>query len=653
MDLIRKRQSNSEDDLILLQYSNSKLRKKTVSLVVNIFLIFGLNLGRLYRNQLRLNGPKESVEYGESSSTNSSIPRRVASFHFWIPKYHLNNSPRNSRISVRQILLALKQIVLIIITGRYAYSTYLLARKDHFSKLIYPRASGYESQCTLFFPTNYTRDRQLYMESRNQLNNVGTYFITNSSTSILYGLIIIYLVSFWLMNAIQIRKRGFIIDVINFVLDPIDERARFKTELVESAISIIRTIQDSNHKYANSLESDVSYLVDRGASTTPINRLSVDNPITLRKRKNSFLGYASDTIDAIKIIIHQNSVKPINLSSRWHRYFRVFMYRIIIATFVTLCIWSLFLISLVIVCQVFQDIKTQIQLTRCLHLVANQSFEHDFLECKTDLTDEQVILYEDQTLYELYKVWKLISLYDWSNCATTRRVIYCIELFLTFLYSTCCAVFFIYLFAINYWDKLYWLGQIEKQVAECCLKIQQLDALNHNKVLSQNDTQKRAQHRNILRQILEVYLNYCLFRRRSSVFRQFNDHISLQVTLVTVFLFFEYYFSSYQTNTTSPLLIINVIITVAFVNLMWLVPAYFFNRILRLRKLIAKLVAIGQESSLNFLLPMELWRNQLLDEHELNSLFAQKTPIGYISYNKMIPLNGYLMAIWIILFRYE
>lgn len=649
--------SSQDDDSSLIERCNSNKFKRLIGCLKFFLSLYGLAMDEIETKNIQFIEDANGFKAGSDAPALAST-RRICRYRFFA-KPRENSSYWT--LAVEQIFRTAQLIFCIHSIVSYIRLLIFIGRHDQLWKAVGPKTSANGTQCEAVHQPSAQDSMAAYLEMRALLVSEGGLFHTNVSTVVIYSLVPIFGLTYWAANVVFLCRCGVTIDFLNFLIDPMRERQLAKAELTQVTLDLARSIKNSDRRSLNLL--DVGGKIPNNQTQTNLNppefSVEISNSVMMTHRKSqnqSFGNQSSEVFTALSDIMKFNLVKPNNLTDAWHRRTQRLLLKFLILACLLYTLWPMLTMTNCYMGQSIEDLKVRIYIAKCMELWPNKTIHSDILPCdpESGIDESEMEILKHQTTLDTWDLIMFVAENNWTRCGSWRKLFQYLDLYVHLQYFALCSGVVAFISVGGHLDKCHWLSQIEKQLDHCCLLIEKLKVEIRDAEWANDRSKVREYQESTLRHVIVAYLNYTLFRRRHYRFKQYNDYFSHQLGIATVSMLGLCYYSGYYAlNSLNSYLVTVTIVIVFNINLFWVIMGKLFNRIVKVRKRITRLVAAGQKSQLDLHIPMELWRNQLLEESELNSLFAQRSLIGHISYNRMISLNGYMMAVWIILFKSE
>lgn len=335
-------------------------------------------------------------------------------------------------------------------------------------------------------------------------------------------------------------------------------------------------------------------------------------------------------------------VEPDHLTDHWHRRLCLGSRHLTRVGFVMVFCFGFLFLALMVVQETIRFHQYRLNIFDCLKVNKSLSPKHSTLLRLRDLGKEWQI--------EAYKN------FDGSPGSSLRLILVEAKLLLswremvTILEITSCAVMlslslmlYVGIYIAQYISKTLWLNQIRSQVQDC------IRSLFEAATQIADEHNKRARDlRNNVRQLTLAYANFELFRREQRAYQSLANFLVAQMILVSVPLL-AITFATVASLHTDDLIVTFVLVSYALsiLNIYLITSAIRTNMALKLMKDMSRLVAYIAANSLEHSRVARLWSSQILDYSRTLSCFAPKLFGIPISYDKIINLNAYLLALWI------
>lgn len=458
------------------------------------------------------------------------------------------------------------------------------------------------------------------------------------------------------------------IDYLNFLFDPRGERVRLRNDVSWLITCLVGAIRDNMYDHLlvsvqQSLES--THLKRSNQNLLQIGhapkQLSINNRVISSKKRNSLsnkthllFDHSTMLINCLNKISTLNLVTPSNLTSLWHRkltrltYFGTISFNIIFCSTITN------LLIFATASDLYSSLKDRMHLVRCFGLDANTTNESyiPLVKDMDSLSEREVQVYSDHDLSDIMGNLRLTYEYELEHIMNNQGGWFSIGLFITsvvYVNYGFYLFYLIYIFAV--FDKVHWLRQIKSQIENIIGDIHEINYKSNSK--KQSIELFNDRETNLMIKMMVAYLNYSLFVSRHRIFKEYGDFVIVLYSLVFGSLFVTcYYTNSYiEMKWLSYFILLNLILVLS-VNVTWFMASLLFERFLDVNRLLHKLMALSIQSRLELSFPVDLFRQQLLEERDMRTMFAQRSIMGHTTMSGMLSMNAYLMAFWIIIFKY-
>lgn len=372
----------------------------------------------------------------------------------------------------------------------------------------------------------------------------------------------------------------------------------------------------------------------------------------------------------LSLIVRLNLVKPFNLTSCWH------WCLINLSLFYTRAGFSISLIFSIISLSCLALYEVRGLTLRRIDQIKCQLWRHDAISLDEDnLLQIPLTPMENNDEIEAYKRYVNSAgnlstfLYLWFLVETKyylsyARILYSIEILaLTTLYSIW-ATYYTSVYVVGYSHQLIWLIQLERQICDCIQVNERhkhlLIASSIERKLPLDRKQQRLKNNSswlmskqyestLLELSLICYLNYELFRRSHIKFQRLANFLLSQVSVLVGTSFIVCYVIANNLNAKIilPILYTTLAIVLLF-NIYLGSMSYKSKKIERIMRDLVRLLASCPTGEIQNSRPIAMWRRQILTDHEAQEIFSSSVFNIYMSYEKMISINAYMLALWLI-----
>lgn len=541
-------------------------------------------------------------------------------------------------------------------------------------------------KCALIDDLIYTDDTrealEVMIQSRKWLD-----FLSNPFSSVTGACAImmntLFLYPLFLITALRIFSQHYQvrIDFLCFMVDPEGECQyihRILDHIVSTVIDSLKTYesnQDIRQIMSNRNEpiplSTLERIADNpnltfikrnvqsnAAQTRSINSnchpSNMSNGITFnascQQKKKSLTN--KEDLQFIRLLLDircSNLVRPSNMCANWHKILlKLVFYGLFLFTIINLS-FGFVVCTLISIGEFLLRASHRIGLSECKNWMPNGTL----IRLEQIQLDELVSA--DQEAYRVYGgsfmnlLYLSVTIESKHLFGSTRRLITWIEVYMNLAGIMIWFTFFVYIYLIGIVDRVKWAEQIEKQVASC---VQQFSKHQYNNSNQQATDQGADQE--LVRNSLISYLNYSLFKNRHKNFQFTNNCLVGQMTcLIVGTMIMAYLVATFVDSQFTVVLLFSISYVISFVNLYLMSSAYLYGKVVKIMNNINRLLAYGTSlGSRNLAFSMEMWRRQLLNDKELTRFYAFNSFGASIAFDKLITVNAYLIALWLIFYRF-
>lgn len=468
---------------------------------------------------------------------------------------------------------------------------------------------------------------------------------------------------FYYMPNMFLHLRGGIrLDFMAFIYTPAAEERRLRHEINRIVENILDSLTDRGHERRGMKR----ILVDRN--------LNEKYDLDYRNGTNIRLLAWSKRIDDLHFlelvtrVATRNQVRPVVVHSGWHQDL-VQMLHFLSILFIAISFGVPLASNLALsVQEIFERTRQRLAWAECS--VRSDLVMNNYLGFPLITEAQHVQAYEGYDLtwsYYLYLALKVELLYYFDmKCFYSQLELATIEFFLS-VWSTLITLLFI----LAYLHKNAWLHQINNQLRDCLLLAVQFNKqvslsragtpVSSRSLMSVNDRScyDDPNKLELLRYLTIVYINYELFRRQHGPVHELASFLVHQAVVFTSTAAGACYLVATNIATTyrAPILFAMACV-VMFMNIYLFISSYTSKLNERIMFNVVRLMAAmagdldehsDHSSHLMFSTPVVLWRRQLLDQAEVQRFAAVNVLGMFMSYEKLIAFNVYLVAIFILM----
>lgn len=433
------------------------------------------------------------------------------------------------------------------------------------------------------------------------------------------------------------------IDEFGFLFNPIAERRRLikELELIASNLSarVSRYVQAANLDFE---ELDEPSLVQ----TRTLGLLLFGNRWSRSRSSMPVKGQievAKFCATLRRLIASRNPVSgdfewPRTVTADWYINYSTLCFRIIRPMRRLFLSWSFLLFTVLLYTELSSMVDGRLERHRTKSDRSTFGYHIDPLRLKPLELVNEILAYSSYNTTTSDR-WQLYSI-EAKYYFTLRRLIFLVELFFLYIVTGHLIINYVFALVATVLNKIVWLNQLIKQMNE---SYRETSHHNHRDYTS----------------LIKAYINFELFRRQ---IRPDQLHESLRLDQVIIYnafcLGFCYLIASSLSldhkvwifsYSSAMMLLTNIPIlfcsfkTKRISQLMWAL-SYLIARLnsVRIKK-------DGSEASL--VIPLDLWRRQVLDESLSRELYSSRVVGSYVTYELFMTANAYFLAILLMMLR--
>lgn len=394
---------------------------------------------------------------------------------------------------------------------------------------------------------------------------------------------------------------------------------------------------------------------------------------------------SSKTNNIYRSILHDvnlvDFVRPANLGTKFHKSVIDFNYIFLKLAISFTVMIVLVMLTILIIMEINERVKHRLIIIECLkwrHSAIPSVDYHLKLPSITFSGDEKVFSNYNGTLSSFIDMFSIELKYYFDR----RNIFLLLEMFVLLVPTTFIVGFYFIIYGQTFTNKQVWVNQIQKQVKYCIrlLKLRKSILLSREmrKLTSEISTNEQVRacylfgyryigtittttsdttddyldshDYKLIKALTITYLNFELFRRQQKSYQKLVNFLLFQMSiLIGETLAFCYAIGTIIENCYISFLLILATYMFMFINFYLISGAMRMSQMERLIKNIVELLAGATSNSMQLLHILDLWRRQLLDERGARQTFSSKFFGICISYDKILTLNGYLVALWFVL----
>lgn len=550
---------------------------------------------------------------------------------------------------------------------RLLIAGYLLYRYDLSLKHLNPRVKSNattSSECAkredIYYREGADMDQylinRLYLFWLNALGIVPT-SLTGTSVIAAFALGLVPLI-LYVMFVTCYSNEKLSVDHLNFIINPIHERNRLRGDLN-------RIIEEVSEELATRVKNCWFGSNEYQINEEPTQRLLYPNlqnkKFSSRSCHNSigkvYRIYELDRMEKTRCIKMILSIKKLDLmkpcisSSEWHKnILLITKFATKFSTLTFLYIPLIFAIWIYIM-DIRENIQHRLSLIECQQWNSNGTLVRmeDVAISATELSSKDIEKYTtfDGSLIEMANLFLFVETkyyFSWRRMTFITEVaiaIFSMEIWISLL--------FINFYVIASVNKIIWLKQLRIHLGSILTLTRKL-ANRIDKKDSIRDWSIMEDR--ILLDLTISYLNFELFRRQQNRFLMMANILIMANGLVSGCILTLVYSVANNLKIKHIDLVTYVIIAVMMTtNILMLLSSYIGKILEKITKDVDQILAHCSRLELENSYPVELWRRYDLSSRETRNLFAASLFGTYISYEKVVQFNAYLVAYFLSLAR--
>lgn len=471
---------------------------------------------------------------------------------------------------------------------------------------------------------------------------------------ILYGTQIIILIAYFYTSYPIIKDDKIQVEFLAFLFNPNEQKKNINNHVHSIFNNIIKAL-DYTIQYGKICFNDLK------------NEQNILSNIYDKKNKRSRVYSTSDKtnlIDNIKqfyISIYgeffirlkkSNLITPENLTQEVHskfcHFYRLFM--MIIFFFIT---FSAFIAQAIVL---FLEINARVEkrlnyYNNCYQqqqtvllptlsitdLIYIQTSHKDIDIADNEFYFSYINTTDEEKSFTSYLTLLLIEFKVYINNTTSINGI--ITLYISTVFGAWWISFYTLLNIFCHVDKIIWLKQIGRELEKC------INLMNYLAIVN-NDNKK------LYESIITTYINFELFRRHYSKFKELTKFLFFQSTLACLLLILILFtIEKNIENEYSSLLLIMIAYMIVLMNIYYFFDAMLLNMIKNINIKILRLLASTKLDNFLFNQITDLWHREIRSQHEIKRLYAVNVLGLYITYDNIAILNSYLLAVWLMVVK--
>lgn len=470
-----------------------------------------------------------------------------------------------------------------------------------------------------------------------------------TSTTLLIGALTS--VAFDFFGPIVIHFRQPRLDVYGFIKDRQSERRRF----VNNIKSLVDDLFICHRQVDSTNQSLVAYTYTTRGGQHPVQAFVRFGNTFSRLFMNNFSNRIAKprAKDSFSIVgqrkLHQ-LIEPAHLTDSWHRKLCLLLRKLTPIGFLMCFGCGQLVLSCMIIFDIGRRTRYRLEVFECLR--ENKSLSHYYtiplkLRDLGSGSENSAYKNHDGSLANLLKLFLIefkVS-YGWREALLYIDIVQLL-FFLSFEFPL-----YMGIYVAQYGSKTLWLKQIQLQVKGCINSL--IESVKMTEIKQRIDTtNQRNEQNNNMKLITLAYLNFELFRREQTAYQSLTNFLLMQMMLVTVPLVIAAYLTlALLKQDDRIIMLIFVSYAFSFLNIYLVASAIRTHMALKLMNDMSRLLAYITENHIELTLVARLWSSQILNYKETMDRFAPKILGISISFDKIVNLNAYLLAVGYLSFR--
>lgn len=561
------------------------------------------------------------------------------------------------RIYTSKLARAARELFLLFLTLQFLFMLYLTQDHGRLMKKLRPRSSSSLAGCSL--------RSNIYFESALDLNDYKRWLRLDDQLDQLkvpmmslpgFGLMALAVISsvfliYHYLPMLYLRGKRIRMEEILFTFNPFEQRRRVRVELAEMTDNLVRVSMTNR---TSTTTTSTNKLLDeirhqRAQTESLMKRPTFCQRFEQQQQQQTICELRDlkfvEILDQIKTL---ELVKPENLSAKSHRICVNYKLFYMIASMLSTVAFQLLVVSLSVVTDLRAKAQHRLAIFRCQSVLGDEAtLIEDFIRLPKLESSQDRDLYLSN-LNNINSFWSTLQLAVWVESKYSFKdvssIIVLLEMFCILITLGVWSVVYMAFFTSACINKLVWLQQLERQVESCRqLADEQASQVAHLEANSK-----------LCEQLTVTVLNFELFRRHHKEYRKLNTFLVAQIAALTsVELAACYCIAAFMVSSNIGTIIFASAVIVLYMDIYLLCNAYISRKIeIILRKMMTTLAhCTSLEKSAQLESPLDLWRRQLVDQQESRRLFASSLLGFNITYDKLVPINGYLLLLWYFLMR--
>lgn len=473
-----------------------------------------------------------------------------------------------------------------------------------------------------------------------------------------YCVMISYPLAFYMLNGWLLKRVKIRVDLLSFLFNPKLEKSRIKAELnlimenvIKSAFNFAKEAENYRKRMlfeemAKNSSSREKYLMSESSA-----------------HGNRALSFARLFLEGNFIDL----VKPINLTPQVYKIQLALVKGISVFIFTFSGLAAISLICVYLNMEIFNRFTNRRELSECKlwnpnGLVLMKShIQFEKLDAERDAyslySTEELLAYSLQNDTTLWNQFKVALSIEFKRFLSVETIIRLLEIGTLTFFNAIWFGLHSALYCAAHIDKLVWMsqivGQIDYYIQRATISLETNKGVCKPSLCSSQNAEANLNAPSDLLEAFSVaYLNFHLFRNQQKNYQHLASLMMVQVAIpCIVSLAICYYLGYYERIGTAAVPVVFMSTCVVFFTNFYLTfGALMKSRIDQLMKRIFSLIAISSQiDEFKSSFALDLWRRQLVGEIDTRRIFAPSALGINLSFSKIVSLNLYLAALWLLI----
>lgn len=470
---------------------------------------------------------------------------------------------------------------------------------------------------------------------RNLLIMMGDLWIPMTGTCpVAYGTVSILIIALFFYGNMFIKTHSIEQDHISFLMNPLPERNKMRKEINGVINTLVENLNTSlnncfmgifDNKSKESFRHNKFGRFMRQSS----NDIKIKNNITTKEPLSTDLTLGCHKILLLKIQL-SDDVQPIIVSHDWFKQLLHSYYSRILPLILIGAILAHSSVALMTFAAMFSKTIHRLKEIDCTKWQPDGVLlkQNDIYLIPLDTSrDLNAYLEHDGSIQSIIRLALSVELkYDLYWPALIEMQLMCATVIPMWFNTYMC----LYFQTIS--GKRKWMNQLREQI-ERSIDIMYSDDAN-----------------GIFHHLIVAYINFEVFKRHQKNQNLFNGFLVFQVAIIILGAFVLCQIGALMTHSLIIVLMYLLIYLAIWTDVYSFTEASNTDRIDKLVKSIARLMAHSTRCRIQDSYPIKLWRSQMMDEEDARNLFSPKVLGFHLTYTRLIQFNGYYVALWLLLY---